>query len=362
MLRERADVVIVGAGVTGLSAALALRERGLSVIVCERAQPGAGQSGGAGRTFRHLHSKRELVDFAIEARVGWQEWTSLFGVEFLSKNGTMHVGPDAQKSYEALVDAGVACELVDSADVGRHLASGRRWDAPAVHEIDGGVIDSHTAVSSLVGALNGAIRIAQVLAVSGGTDAAVVSTTEGDIACARVLVCAGTETDHLAAAAGVTVGVDKALHARLSLNAAEGDYPAGLAFVDNSGRFGVPIYGGFTSDADVVIGLNGVGADLALPRVNSYESAADVRAQFDVLKAYAEEVFPEFTPSTLQRCVTTAINGEIGDAFGLWVSGATAFFIGNNVFKFAPNLGRLLAHRVIEERLDLFFERDPHFS
>lgn len=41
----QADVVIVGAGYTGLSAALALRERGFDVVVLEREYAGAGASG-----------------------------------------------------------------------------------------------------------------------------------------------------------------------------------------------------------------------------------------------------------------------------------------------------------------------------
>lgn len=41
----RADVVVVGAGYTGLSAALALKERGVDVVVLERDYVGAGASG-----------------------------------------------------------------------------------------------------------------------------------------------------------------------------------------------------------------------------------------------------------------------------------------------------------------------------
>src|SRR5262249_47460869 len=40
-----ADVAVIGAGLTGLSTALGLRERGLSVVVLERDVAGAGASG-----------------------------------------------------------------------------------------------------------------------------------------------------------------------------------------------------------------------------------------------------------------------------------------------------------------------------
>ena len=42
---RRADVVVVGAGYTGLSAALHLAERGADVVVLDAAEPGWGASG-----------------------------------------------------------------------------------------------------------------------------------------------------------------------------------------------------------------------------------------------------------------------------------------------------------------------------
>ena len=42
---ERADVAVVGAGITGLSTALHLAEQGAKVVVLEAEQPGWGASG-----------------------------------------------------------------------------------------------------------------------------------------------------------------------------------------------------------------------------------------------------------------------------------------------------------------------------
>ncbi|MDX6645646.1 MAG: hypothetical protein QOK40_1373, partial [Miltoncostaeaceae bacterium] len=68
----RADVAVVGAGVIGLSAALAMRDRGAGVLVLDAGSPGGGQSAGPGRVFRHLHERPELVGLARAAREGWR--------------------------------------------------------------------------------------------------------------------------------------------------------------------------------------------------------------------------------------------------------------------------------------------------
>lgn len=64
---QRADVCIVGAGYTGLGAALALVERGLSVIILEAAQIGSGASG---RNGGQIHSGQRRDQDYLEGLVG----------------------------------------------------------------------------------------------------------------------------------------------------------------------------------------------------------------------------------------------------------------------------------------------------
>lgn len=68
-LREevRADVAIVGAGYTGLSAALHLAERGLKVVVVERGRVGGGASG---RNGGQIHSGQRRDQEFLEKAVG----------------------------------------------------------------------------------------------------------------------------------------------------------------------------------------------------------------------------------------------------------------------------------------------------
>ena len=105
-----ADIGVVGAGIVGLCAAFALRERGASVRVYERGFAGGGQSGGEARIFRHAHDDRRLVALARESRAIWGEWGDRLGVELVSDDGAVALGPAVGRRLALLEDAGVRAE------------------------------------------------------------------------------------------------------------------------------------------------------------------------------------------------------------------------------------------------------------
>ena len=79
VLREpvRAEVVIVGAGYTGLSAALHLAERGIDVVVLEAGRVGCGASG---RNGGQIHSGQRRDQEYLEAAVGRDDARTLWGM------------------------------------------------------------------------------------------------------------------------------------------------------------------------------------------------------------------------------------------------------------------------------------------
>ena len=95
------DVAVIGAGIVGLSTAYALAERGASVTVYERGVPGNGQSGGESRIFRHAHDDPRLVALARESRAGWSDWEQRFGVELVSGDGSVLLGPAVERGWRS---------------------------------------------------------------------------------------------------------------------------------------------------------------------------------------------------------------------------------------------------------------------
>src|SRR5512132_4574504 len=72
---RRADVVIVGAGYTGLSAALHLAERGADVVVLDAAEPGWGGSGrNGGQVIPGLKDDPDELEKTFGADMGRRMW------------------------------------------------------------------------------------------------------------------------------------------------------------------------------------------------------------------------------------------------------------------------------------------------
>src|SRR5216684_7849706 len=72
---RRADVAVVGAGYTGLSAALHLAERGAEVVVLEAAEPGWGGSGrNGGQVIPGLKHEPDELERKFGAETGRRMW------------------------------------------------------------------------------------------------------------------------------------------------------------------------------------------------------------------------------------------------------------------------------------------------
>ena len=150
---ERADVVIIGAGLTGSAAAWALASRGRSVTVIEAFGPGhrRGSSHGSARIFRRAYPDPLYVRLTGQAQRLWRQLSDEAATELIRTTGALDYGPSPVPvtTYDILTAAGVAAELMPPE------AAAGRWPGmsfgndPVLFHPDGGVIDAERAMTAM---------------------------------------------------------------------------------------------------------------------------------------------------------------------------------------------------------------------
>lgn len=158
MTRREADVVVVGAGVTGLAAALATAAEGRATIVLDQHEVGhaRGSSHGTSRIFRLGYADVRYVRLARQALAGWRELEAAAGTELLSAVGALDAGAAAADVARGLASCGVRHELLTGE------AAAARWpityaaDELVVFQPDGGFLRADAALAALAGAAHAA--------------------------------------------------------------------------------------------------------------------------------------------------------------------------------------------------------------
>src|SRR5437868_59568 len=116
MSTERADVVIVGAGLAGSAAAWALARRGRSVVLLEAFEPGhrRGSSHGSARIFRRAYPDPLYVRLTGQAQVLWRQLADGAGREI---GATVHTADRSWHAPAVIVAAGAWLEPLLGAQV-----------------------------------------------------------------------------------------------------------------------------------------------------------------------------------------------------------------------------------------------------
>jgi monomeric sarcosine oxidase len=199
MRAERADVVIIGAGLAGSAAAWAVARRGRSVVVLEAFQAGhrRGSSHGSARIFRRAYLDPLYVRLTGQAQRLWRQLADQAGEELVLTTGELDYGParEQEKMYDILSGFGVPAELIPAA------AAAERWPQMAfgtdrvLFHPDGGVIDSERAMATMrrLAAARGAkiYYDSPVLSVETAEAGAVVHTADRSWRTPAVVVAAG---------------------------------------------------------------------------------------------------------------------------------------------------------------------------
>ena len=342
------EIAIVGAGVVGLSAAYALRGRGMPVRVYEPGTPGNAQSGGPSRLFRHAHDDRRLVTAARRSRELWRAWGERLGIETVSGDGAVAIGDAVAPRLATLHElGGVAARALDSTELAAWLPPLAGFAGPAMVDEAGGAIRTEEAIAALAGALADAITTDEVLAVRPTDDGGVeLIAGGGRHRHAAVLVCAGRGTEALARPLGLTPPVTLSAHLRLTFRV-RGAPPRRLACLqDSSGAFGeTGAYGAaLPGNREYAVGI----ADaVATAGEGSLRDPDDLAALAARTRAYVARALPGLDPVPVaaRACWVTELAWG-ADGVAVWEAGGARFLLGHNLFKHAPGLGEALADMV----------------
>ena len=211
------DVLVVGAGVVGLSIALALRGRGADVVVVERTGVAEGQSGVQPGGVRLQWGTTVNCRLAIESHEWWRTAEERLaapvplafascGYLFLAHGDT--VLARLEESVRVQNAAGVPSRIVspaEAADLVPGLESsslvGGSWCAE-----DGYMGEPQAAIAAIARHLH--VRIATVEAIVPDGDGWTLETTEGRLGAPGVVVAAGAETRGLVAPLGVDLPIE----------------------------------------------------------------------------------------------------------------------------------------------------------
>jgi sarcosine oxidase len=154
---ERADVVVVGAGINGLATARALARRGVDVAIVEQFRVGhtRGSSHGASRIFRFSYDDPRYVRLAMRALPLWRELEDETGAELLTVTGGLDRGKTLDDHVNALASCGARYELL----TGREVAD--RWSTVSLPEGDAVLFQPDAGITRADAALRAFVKSAQ---------------------------------------------------------------------------------------------------------------------------------------------------------------------------------------------------------
>lgn len=179
------DVVVVGAGVVGLSAGFELARAGHCVKVLSADVPGARQSAGRSRIFRFSHPDGMLTQAAARSLELWEQWERLAGGALLDRVGLLLTGDVSDRDVYLKPYGG----LRELSGAPHPLAVAReQW----FFEPTGAAIHAEDTVRFLQSGLE--LELAEVAGVD-RRGATLVG--GGRVDADRVVVCAGPDTYRL---------------------------------------------------------------------------------------------------------------------------------------------------------------------
>lgn len=154
-MTETADVIIIGGGISGCSAAYQLARRGARVLLLEKSHLAAGSTGRTVGIIRQHYSNEITARMARRSLLVWQDFDQIIGGDagFVNSGVIFAVGPHERARMEANVAmqraVGIRVEMLDSESL-REVApylNGADFGGIA-YEPDGGFADGALATAA----------------------------------------------------------------------------------------------------------------------------------------------------------------------------------------------------------------------
>ncbi|MGZ4149314.1 MAG: FAD-dependent oxidoreductase [Actinomycetota bacterium] len=345
---ERADVVVIGLGVIGLSTAGALARRGNAVVGIDRWGSGhpVTSSTGASRSIRVAYDDERYVQLAREAFEGWRRLEASQDVTLLVETGQVDLGPDAKLDAltAAMSAAGVRFAEFDAAGVrGRFPELAMRPGERALFHAEAGTVLADAAMRALTAdAMKAGAALSmpeRCIAIEIAADEAVVVTDMRTVRAAQVVIAAGPWSGELLRTVGVDLPLAPAIAQVTFLRAPQLVERPGLAdwLMDD----GVGVYGHPVPGVGYKIAFDAGSDEPWLPDVEEWPPDL---AEQDRLVAWLGERMPtvESRVALTQRHPWTMTpDGDFAiDRRGPIVVAAGC---SGHAFKFGPALGTLVA-------------------
>ncbi len=214
--------VVIGGGIVGLSSALALAERGLEVVVCEKGSIGSGSTERAAGGIRAQFSTPTNVELSVASMAVWSEFEERFGTDVdYRRNGYLFLARTAEtaaaleSAVEMQTERGVPSELLEP-EAARERCPGidaQKFVAATYSPTDG-FADPHLALQAYARAAANAgvdvrteTSVTDVLREDGDGRVVGVETPDGRLEAAFVVNAAGPWARRVAAMADVDLPI-----------------------------------------------------------------------------------------------------------------------------------------------------------
>ncbi len=356
---RRADVIVVGGGLTGAATAWWLARQGRDVVLLERFEPGhvRGSSHGGVRIFRFAYPDADYVALARRALELWRVVEDEAGEVLVELTGGIDFGwPEGVTAVAACLAAQGADHELLAAAAARERFAGFAFDGPVLFQPEGGRCYADRSVAALarLAAGHGAeVRHGEgVESVTVAGDEAVVRTAVDEYRAPAVVVAAGAWVGKLlgglVSLPPLRVTREQPAHFRPVDTAAV--WPS---FIEHAPDAAFSTYGLFEPGIGLKFGEHQVGA-VVDPDTRGFDADPD---GLERITAHARRLLPGVAPEPIgfDTCLytTTANDDFVIDRVGPIVVASPCSGHG---FKFGPATGELVARVALGE-----IEAPPRF-